>query len=170
LEYEWHICNVYNLSIAYMYYIHWMLPYTVINQITRLTLILYTTWFLRKPHSLRLSIKTNIEVFSVIWAPQGTHNIEVWPSVSVAGYKPPKWGYITCSYDATEMSSQCTEKTSHNEQIVVRTDHWWSVGREKCHTLLIIASLSCDNMYFPVPSFYCLYTCFRHAYSWMTAN
>ena len=131
MEYEWHICNVYNLSIAYMYYIHWMLPYTVINQITRLTLILYTTWFLRKP---------------------------------------PKWGYITCSYDATEMSSQCTEKTSHNEQIVVRTDHWWYVGREKCNTLLIIASLSCDNMYFPVPSFYCLYTCFRHAYSWMTAN
>lgn len=57
LKYEWHICNVYNLSIAYMYYIHWMLPYTVTNQITRLTLILYTTWFLRKPHSLRLFIK-----------------------------------------------------------------------------------------------------------------
>jgi hypothetical protein len=88
-------------------------------------------------------LKSNIEVFSVIWAPQGTHNIEIWPSVSVAGYKLPKWGYITCSYDATEMSSRCTEKTSHNEQIVVRTDHWWFVGREKCHTLLIIASLSC---------------------------
>jgi len=34
-----------------------MLPYTVTNQITRLTLILYTTWFLRKPHSLQLFIK-----------------------------------------------------------------------------------------------------------------